>query len=136
LALAEEVRFAQAYSFKYSARPGTPAATMADQVPNGIKAERLERLQTLLANQQESFNRGMLGRRISVLFERPGRHPGQILGRSPWLQAVHAEGPEQLIGRIAEVLIESIEPHSLGGRLSSESIPHADTIVHNIRMAH
>src|SRR5206468_3478435 len=70
LALAEEVRFAQAYSFKYSARPGTPAAAMADQVPDEIKSERLERLQALLANQQESFNRGMLDRRIAVLFER------------------------------------------------------------------
>jgi len=136
LALVEQVGFAQAYSFKYSARPGTPAAGMPNQVPDEIKSERLERLQTLLAAQQDSFNRAMRRRTIPVLFERPGRHRGQILGRSPWLQAVHVSGPKHLIGRIAEVLIETVEPHSLGGRLRGESIPDTQNIVHELRMAH
>jgi tRNA-2-methylthio-N6-dimethylallyladenosine synthase len=136
LSLAEQVGFAQAYSFKYSARPGTPAAAMANQVPDDIKAERLQRLQVLLARQQDSFNRRMRGRTIPVLFDRPGRHRGQLLGRSPWLQAVHAHGPEHLIGRIAEVLIETVEPHSLGGRLCGESISETQNIVHELRMAH
>jgi len=83
LALVEQVGFAQAYSFKYSARPGTPAAGMPNQVPDEIKSERLERLQTLLAAQQDSFNRAMRRRTITVLFERPGRHRGQILAARP-----------------------------------------------------
>jgi tRNA-2-methylthio-N6-dimethylallyladenosine synthase len=136
LALAEQVGFAQAYSFKYSARPGTPAAGMPDQVPEEIKAKRLQKLQALLARQQDRFNGGMRGRTISVLFERPGRHRGQIMGRSPWLQAVHAEGAEHLIGRIAEVLIETVEPHSLGGRLLGGSISETQNVVHELRMAH
>jgi tRNA-2-methylthio-N6-dimethylallyladenosine synthase len=136
LALAEQVGFAQAYSFKYSARPGTPAAGMPDQVPEEIKAKRLQKLQALLARQQDRFNGGMRGRTISVLFERPGRHRGQIMGRSPWLQAVHAEGAEHLIGRIVEVLIETVEPHSLGGRLLGESISETQNVVHELRMAH
>ena len=94
--------YAQAYSFKYSARPGTPAAIMAQQVPEDVKAERLERLQALLRRQQEAFNAAMVGRILPVLFEREGRHEGQLVGRSPYLQAVHATAPG-LIGEIADV---------------------------------
>ena len=135
-ALVEAVGFAQAYSFKYSARPGTPAAALPNQVPDEVKSDRLQRLQALLARQQESFNRGMLGRLVPVLFERPGRHAGQLVGRSPWLQAVHAEGPAGLIGRIAEVAIGAVEPHSLSGRLLSEGIPQPAPAVHEARMGH
>ena len=136
LALVGAVGFAQAYSFKYSARPGTPAAALANQVPEEEKAERLERLQTLLARQQDAFNRAMLGRTVPVLIERRGRHGGQVLGRSPWLQAVHAEGPESLIGSVAEIAVETVEPHSLGGRLLGSRSPESRAIVAEARMAH
>ena len=136
LALVEEIRFAQAYSFMYSARPGTPAAALPNQIPEGEKAERLGRLQALLLRQQEVFNRAMLGRTVPVLFERPGRRAGQVLGRSPWLQAVHAEGPQGLIGRVAEVVVEAVEPRSLAGRLVGRSIPDRASTVHEARMAH
>lgn len=131
LGLIEEVGFAQAYCFKYSARPGTPAAAMADQVPEEDKAERLERVQVLLARQQEAFNRRMLGRTLMVLLERPGRHAGQLIGRSPWLQAVHLEAPAELIGRIAPVEIVALTPRSLHGRLVGASTPAH----HHARMA-
>jgi tRNA-2-methylthio-N6-dimethylallyladenosine synthase len=136
LALVEEVGFAQAYSFKYSPRPGTPAAALPDQVPEAVKAERLERLQALLARQQQDFNRAMLGVRVPVLLERPGRHAGQLVGRSAWLQAVHVEGPAGLIGRIREAEIEAIEPHSLKGRLAAPGIPASVPAVHEQRMGH
>jgi tRNA-2-methylthio-N6-dimethylallyladenosine synthase len=136
LALVGAVGFAQAYSFKYSARPGTPAAALANQVPEEEKAERLERLQTLLARQQDAFNRAMLGRTVAVLIERRGRHRGQVLGRSPWLQAVHAEGPESLIGSVAEIAVETVEPHSLGGRLLRSGSPEPRATVAEARMAH
>ncbi len=135
LGLVEAVGFAQAYSFKYSPRPGTPAAAMPNQVPEEEKSERLERLQRLLARQQEAFNARMLGRRLPVLFERRGRHSGQILGRSPWLQAVHAEGPQDLLGRVAEVAIEAVEPHSLAGRLLARGISKRSPTVYEARMA-
>jgi tRNA-2-methylthio-N6-dimethylallyladenosine synthase len=115
--LVEEIGYAQAYSFKYSPRPGTPAATMPDQVPEDVKAGRLDRLQALLRQQQEAFNRAMVGRTLPVLFERAGRHAGQLIGRSPYLQAVHADVPETRIGHIAEVVIEDVRPNSLAGRL-------------------
>jgi tRNA-2-methylthio-N6-dimethylallyladenosine synthase len=115
LALAREVGFAQAYSFKYSARPGTPAANLADQVPNPVKAERLARLQALLEGQHVAFNEACIGRTLPVLFERPGRHPGQLVGRSPYLQAVHAEAGPEWLGRIANVEILSFGPNSLAG---------------------
>jgi tRNA-2-methylthio-N6-dimethylallyladenosine synthase len=136
LALVEAVGFAQAYSFKYSPRPGTPAAALAHQVAEEEKAERLERLQGVLARQQDAFNRAMLGRSVPVLIERPGRHAGQILGRSPWLQAVHAEGPDSLIGTIAEIAVEAVEPHSLAGRLVRPGIQDVRATVAEARMAH
>src|SRR5579875_2189887 len=105
LDLVAEVRYASAFSFKYSPRPGTPAASMSAQVPEPVKAERLARLQALLERQTRAFAEGLVGRTLPVLFERTGRRPGQVVGRSPYLQAVWAEGPSSLIGGIAEVLI-------------------------------
>jgi tRNA-2-methylthio-N6-dimethylallyladenosine synthase len=117
LALVEAVGFAQAFSFKYSARPGTPAAGLPGQLPEPVKAERLERLQSLLREQQDAFNEACVGRTLPVLFERPGRHRGQLVGRSPYLQAVHAEAPETAIGALLPVAIGTAEPNSLGGRI-------------------
>jgi tRNA-2-methylthio-N6-dimethylallyladenosine synthase len=120
LALVEDVGFASAFTFKYSLRPGTPAAAIEAQLPEVVKDERLARLQALIARQTLDFNRAVVGRNLPVLFEKPGRHQGQITGRSPYLQAVHAAGPSSLIGKIAAVAIESLEANSLGGRLIEE----------------
>ncbi len=117
LDLIAEVGFAAAFSFKYSPRPGTPAAAMEKQIPDEVKSERLARLQSLIGEQSQAFNRAKVGKVLPVLFERAGRHPGQLVGRSPWLQAVHVDGPEGLIGSVADVRIESARPGSLGGRL-------------------
>ncbi|GAB4229276.1 MAG: tRNA (N6-isopentenyl adenosine(37)-C2)-methylthiotransferase MiaB [Methyloligellaceae bacterium] len=121
LALVRAVNFAQAYSFKYSPRPGTPAASLDLQVPDAAKAERLARLQDLLKAQQKAFNAATIGRRLPVLFEREGRKPGQLVGRSPYLQAVHADGPAALLGEIIEVEIIGSGPNSLEGRLIQAS---------------
>ena len=87
-----EARYASAFSFKYSRRPGTPGAAMPRQVAEAEKSERLQRLQALLGEQQAAFNAACVGRTLPVLFEKPGRHAGQLVGRSPYLQAVHADG--------------------------------------------
>ncbi|MDB5480950.1 MAG: modification enzyme MiaB family [Caulobacteraceae bacterium] len=121
LDLVREVDFAGAFSFKYSRRPGTPAAAMAGQVDEAVKTERLARLQSLLEAQQRGFNAAQVGRALPVLFERPGRHPGQVIGRSPYLQAVHCEGGEGLIGKIAPVGIVDAAHNSLTGRLMLET---------------
>jgi tRNA-2-methylthio-N6-dimethylallyladenosine synthase len=120
LALIEETRYASAFSFKYSRRPGTPASAMPGQVDEAVKDERLARLNALLARQQKAHNDSMVGRILPVLFERPGRHPGQILGRSPYLQAVHVDGPASLIGKIAPVRIGHAAMMSLTGDLVME----------------
>lgn len=119
LALVREVGFAQAYSFKYSPRPGTPAATMENQLADEVKTARLARLQKLLEAQQIAFNAGQIGRTMPVLFDRAGRQPGQLLGRSPYLQAVHVDAPAEWLGRIAPVEIVSAGPVSLGGIINS-----------------
>jgi tRNA-2-methylthio-N6-dimethylallyladenosine synthase len=118
LALVNDVGFAQAFSFKYSARPGTPAADAVDQVPERIKDDRLAGLQQLLRAQQDAFNRQALGSVLPVLFQESGRHPGQLVGRSPYLQAVHAPAPMRLLGRTAPVRIVDILTNSLGGELA------------------
>jgi len=117
LALVRAIGFAQAFSFKYSARPGTPAAARDDQVPEPVKAERLAALQALLSEQQDRFNADFAGRAVEVLFEKRGRHPGQLAGRSPWLQPVHAAAPAALLGSIATVRVAAVEPNSLAGVL-------------------
>jgi tRNA-2-methylthio-N6-dimethylallyladenosine synthase len=117
LALVDRIGFAQAYSFMYSPRPGTPAATLKAAVPSAVKAERLQRLQRALACQQALFNQAAVGQVMHVLFERRGRHPGQLVGRTPYLQAVHVQGESFLIGRIAAVEIRAVQPNSLAGVL-------------------
>jgi tRNA-2-methylthio-N6-dimethylallyladenosine synthase len=127
LALVREIGFAQAYSFKYSPRPGTPAAALADQLPDAVKEERLARLQAVLLAQQQAFNAGTVGRRLPVLLERSGRRPGQLAGRSPYMQAVHLEASEHLLGRIAEVEIIAARAVSVSGRLAAAHDARAAT---------
>jgi len=109
----ERVSFAQAYSFKYSARAGTPAADRPEQVPEDVKVERLARVQALLFAQQTAFNAAMVGRTFPVLWESIGRNEGQIIGRSPYLQPVYAEGDAALIGHLADVEIVAASQNSL-----------------------
>jgi tRNA-2-methylthio-N6-dimethylallyladenosine synthase len=115
LQLVRQVRYASAFSFKYSRRPGTPAAALARQVPDAVKAERLARLQGLLDEQQRAFNAAQVGRVLPVLVEKPGRHAGQVAGRSPYLQAVHLDGEAALIGEMAQVRIVAAGKSSLAG---------------------
>jgi tRNA-2-methylthio-N6-dimethylallyladenosine synthase len=119
LQLAREVRYASAFSFKYSRRPGTPAAAMAGQVPDAVKAERLGRLQAVLGESQGAFNAAQVGRVLPVLVAGPGRKVGQLAGRSPYLQAVYCEGPAELVGQVAPVRIVSAGQVSLAGELAS-----------------
>ncbi len=123
LALVREVGHAGAFSFKYSRRPGTPAAAMPGQVAEAVKDERLARLNALLDEQARAFNVSQVGRVLPVLFERKGRHAGQLVGRSPYLQAVHAMAPDRLIGQIVPVKVESAARMSLGGVLAQELEP-------------
>jgi len=118
LRLVTDVGYAQAYSFKYSPRPGTPAAGADHQVPEPVKIERLAMIQQLLNEQQVSFNRASLGKVMPVLFERRGKQPGQLVGRSPYMQAVHALAPDSHMHGIADVRIEAGHAKSLAGRLS------------------
>jgi tRNA-2-methylthio-N6-dimethylallyladenosine synthase len=115
LAIVNTVGFAQAYSFKYSARPGTPAAALSEQVDEDVQAERLSRLQDILNTQQQSFNAGCVGQTFDILFERKGRRDGQLVGRSPYLQAVHATADIGRLGRIMPVEITGAGPKSLAG---------------------
>ena len=114
--LVERVGFAQSYSFKYSARPGTPAAELGDQVPEAVKDERLQALQALLIAQQTRFNRETVGRRLTVLVEKAGRHAGQMAGKSPYLQAVQIDDARARIGDIVEVEVTGIGSNSLYAR--------------------
>lgn len=124
MTLVSEVGFAQAYSFKYSPRPGTPAAESDDQVPEAVKRARLAELQGELNRQQQDFNRATVGRRLPVLLERVGKRPGQLVGRSPYMQAVHVEFADggqascndSKIGQIMELEIVAAGPNSLEGR--------------------
>jgi tRNA-2-methylthio-N6-dimethylallyladenosine synthase len=115
MALVQEIGFAQAFSFKYSPRPGTPAASMRRQVKDEIKRERLAELQALLAAQATAFNRATVGRVLPVLLEHAGRHDGQMVGRTPYQQPVHLRAPDARPGMLIDVLIEDSQPHSLAG---------------------
>jgi tRNA-2-methylthio-N6-dimethylallyladenosine synthase len=116
LALVDAVGYAAAFSFKYSPRPGTPAATMDDQIAPDVMDDRLQRLQAALGRHSLAFNRASVGKRCEVLVERKGRHPGQWLGKSPWLQSVHFEG-DVAIGDLVAVELAEAGPNSLAGRL-------------------
>jgi len=120
LQLVRDINFAQAFSFKYSPRPGTPAATAAMQVPEAEKDRRLQALQALLRDQQAEFNARCAGLTIPVLVTGPGRHPGQIGGRSPWLQPVHAPGSLDLVGSVVPMKIATGHPNSLSATLDQE----------------
>ncbi|MDW5315144.1 tRNA (N6-isopentenyl adenosine(37)-C2)-methylthiotransferase MiaB [Rhizobium sp. PL01] len=113
LRLVETVGYAQAFSFKYSTRPGTPGADLEDQVPEDVKAKRLERLQALLLKQQNEFAQQCIGKTIDLLLEKPGRMPGQLIGRSPWLQSVNVDANSSQIGDIVSVRITGAGPNSL-----------------------
>ena len=116
LKLVEAVGYAQCFSFKYSPRPGTPAATMDEQVPMAVMDERLQRLQAALNASQLAFNRASEGKRCTVLVERKGKFEGQWLGKSPWLQSVHFTG-DAAIGDLVEVELVEAGANSLAGRL-------------------
>jgi tRNA-2-methylthio-N6-dimethylallyladenosine synthase len=125
LELIDAIGYSGAFSFKYSPRPGTRGAEMTDQVDEAAKSQRLHRLQHAIDDQQATFNRGCVGRTFDVLFERPGRHPGQIVGRSPYLQPVQVEAPSSLIGEISSVTITEVSTNSLFGALAREPAPAA-----------
>ena len=120
LELVREVGFAQAFSFKYSPRPGTPAAAVPRQVPDEEKEHRLAELQALLREQQAAFNQACVGATLPVLFASPGRHQGQVAGRSPFLQPVHVTGPESLTGQEISVQIAAALPNSLSATILEE----------------
>jgi len=121
LSIVEAVGYAGAFSFKYSPRPGTPAAAMADQVPEPVKNERLARLQAAIDRNQAAFNARCLGTTLDVLLEKPGRRPAQLVGRSPYLQPVQIMLPESRIGDIVPVTVTEIGSNSLFGRLAGEA---------------
>jgi tRNA-2-methylthio-N6-dimethylallyladenosine synthase len=114
LQIVDAVRYASAYSFKYSARPGTPAATMEGQIPRDMLDDRLQRLQARIGEHQLAFNRSRVGVDTSVLIERPGKHQGQMIGRSPWLQSVHVE-TDARAGDIVPVTLVAAGPNSMAG---------------------
>jgi tRNA-2-methylthio-N6-dimethylallyladenosine synthase len=120
LELIESVGFASAFSFAYSSRPGTPAAEMQAQVPAEVKSERLQRLQALITRQQRAFNAAFTGRSLDVLLEKPGRLPGQLTGKSPYLQAVQVMAPSLLIGEVVPVAVTELSSNSLFGELAEQ----------------
>jgi tRNA-2-methylthio-N6-dimethylallyladenosine synthase len=122
LALVTQIGYAGAYSFKYSPRPGTPAADMRETVSAVEMDERLVRLQELIDSQQSAFNKAMIGSTVDVLFERPARNLGQIVGRTAYLQPAHVMASADIIGQILPVKIESLERYSLLGELAA--LPH------------
>jgi tRNA-2-methylthio-N6-dimethylallyladenosine synthase len=126
LALIEETRFASAFSFKYSPRPGTPAAEGAHQVEDAVKAARLARLQALIESQRQAFNRATVGRTLDVLIEKRGRYAGQIAGKTPYLQPVQIDGDANLIGAVVTVEIVATGANSLFGRLAPSAGPDAN----------
>ena len=128
LDLVREVSFAQAFSFQYSPRPGTPAAGSPGQVPEAERGARLQALQAVLREQQAQFNRACEGLRLPVLFTGPGRYPGQVAGRSPFLQPVHVEGENALIGQQLQVTITRAHTNSLAATLDPVSDPSEERL--------
>jgi len=129
LSIAAEVGYASAYTFKYSTRPGTPGATMDNQVDEAVKTERLLRLQDQITTQMRDFGRSVVGRTLPVLIEKKGRQAGQVGGRSPYLQAVHMDGPEWLIGTIQPVEIVAAGNNSLHGRIVTVPEPKSVSVI-------
>ncbi|MEO0392584.1 MAG: tRNA (N6-isopentenyl adenosine(37)-C2)-methylthiotransferase MiaB [Pseudomonadota bacterium] len=129
LRLITDVEYAQCYSFKYSTRPGTPAADAKTQVPEAVKSERLQALQQLVNAQQDAFNRRMIGQVLPVLFDRKGRVPGQLHGRSPHMQSMHVSAHERLFGQIVDVKITGAKPNSLTGDVVTQSPDMADPVL-------
>ena len=121
LALVTKVGYASAYSFKYSPRPGTPAAEKGEPVPADVMDARLQSLQQLLSAQSLAFNQSTVGKTMAVLFDKPGRKPGQLIGKSPYLQSVVVQAPPRLIGQIVDVHIEEAGPNSLKGHVVMEA---------------
>jgi tRNA-2-methylthio-N6-dimethylallyladenosine synthase len=115
--LVADVGFASSFSFKYSPRPGTPAAEIEAQVSEAVKSERLARLQNLLETQRQAFNHGTVGQTLDVLLEKPGRHPGQMAGKSPYLQPVQFDSDSHRIGDIVTVRITGTSTNSLFGEV-------------------
>jgi tRNA-2-methylthio-N6-dimethylallyladenosine synthase len=130
LSLVEEVGYAGAFSFKYSARPGTPAAELADQIADDVKTGRLQRLQQAIDRHHAGFNQRCRGQTFDVLFERMGRHPGQIVGRSPYLQPVQVMADAAMIGEIAPVTITDVGPNSLFGTLAQPRKAREPLLMH------
>jgi tRNA-2-methylthio-N6-dimethylallyladenosine synthase len=122
MSLIEEAGFVSGFSFKYSPRPGTPAADMDEQVPEDVKTARLAELQALIERQHAQFRRDCIGRTLDVLFEKHGRYPGQIAGRSPYLEPVQVSGPDTLIGEILPVVMTAVGPNSLFGTIAQSSM--------------
>ncbi len=121
LRLIRDIGFAQAYSFKYSPRPGTPAAAMGQQVAEAVKERRLAAVHETLGRQAQAFNGDCVGRRFDVLLDRPGRHEGQLLGRSPYMQAVYATLPESMLNTVQRLRVVEAHANSLGAVLDSEA---------------
>jgi tRNA-2-methylthio-N6-dimethylallyladenosine synthase len=131
LSLVREVGFAAAFSFRYSPRPGTPAAALVRQVPDEVMSERLQVLQALLTEQQQAFNRSCSGLTFPVLFEKPGRKSGQAVGRSPYLQSVHVDGALPLLGQLREVTIAGVLTNSLKGVFPTSLVqPRQQALAH------
>jgi tRNA-2-methylthio-N6-dimethylallyladenosine synthase len=127
LRLVRDIGFCQAYSFKYSPRPGTPAADAGDQVCESLKDDRLGELQDLLGAQQLDFNVRCVGRVMPALLDRRGRHAGQLIGRSPYMQAIHVDGPDRLLGTIADLEIIAGHNNSLAGVPAGEAAAREPT---------
>ena len=130
-----DVGYASAYTFKYSIRPGTPGATMENQVAEAKKTERLKRLNDQINAQMHAFHRSVVGRTLPVLIEKPGRQPGQIGGRSPYLQAVHMDGPTRLIGQIIPVEIVEARNNSLIGKIVTVGEPNPASVIESQAIA-
>ena len=122
LKLVEEIGFAQAYSFKYSPRPGTPASGMTGQVPEAVKEERLAQLQAALQTQSARFNEACVGRTFDVVLDRPGRRDGQLIGRSPYMQSVFVTAPATMLNSVQKLTITAAHSNSLGATLAEERI--------------
>jgi len=128
LALVRQISYAGAYSFKYSPRPGTPAADMQETVTTTVMDERLARLQELIDSQQAAFNAAAIGKTVDVLFERAARNPGQIVGRTAYLQPAHVMASPDIIGQVLPVTIDSLERYSLIGAIAGSTPPHVSAI--------